>query len=362
MLLPLLLVFFSTADGTRSSCNAWLSKSLRHSCTLPEGFHRHHFYISLSTIPARLPFLQPVLRNLVRQTQAADAIFLALPVFSSRESRCYRIPHYLKADPELRPIRVLRSDIDYGPATKVIPLLQLIQSSGLPLLQNVRILVLDDDQLYPLNMVETYKRWSNERADSALTMRGHKLPAGKQHNWQHISAHSIIHSYELASLTCVDIVTAVGSYLVQPRFFTPALWEGLQPTPSSSGSSASTRAAAHNADDVWISGMLARRGVAREAIPGRLEQYTTVSLPSDYASKMTIKPWIDAALLVPAGSPTLHGGPFAANMHLLAEFAADWSCPGSMHTLPNCLLGSLKQDLPLMLGVPCMKLDGQILH
>ena len=77
---------------------------------------------------------------------------------------------------------------------------------------------------------------------------------------------------------------------------------------------------------------------------------------------MTIQPWADAALQVPAGSPSLNGGPYMANMQLLAEFAVDWSCPGSMHTLPDCLLGPLKQDIPIMPGVPCMKLDRQILH
>lgn len=193
-------------------------------------------------------------------------------------------------------------------------------------------------------------------------MRGHKLPTGKQRNWQHISAHSIIHSYELANLTCVDIITAVGSYLVQPRFFTPALWEDLEFIAPITQVSSSIQATARDADDVWISGMLARNGVPREAIPGRLEPFTTTSPPADYKSKMTIQPWFDAALPVPAGSPSLRGGPYMANMQLLEEFSDDWSCPGAMHTLPNCLLGPLKQDIPLMPGVPCTKLDGQILH
>lgn len=108
---------------------------------MPEG-DQGKFFISLSTIPARLPFLRPVLQQLVRQSQAADAVFLALPIFSNRESRCYRLPSYLKSDQELnRNIRILRSSVDHGPATKLIPLLQLIDSSGLPGLQGARILV-----------------------------------------------------------------------------------------------------------------------------------------------------------------------------------------------------------------------------
>ena len=132
-------------------------------------------------------------------------------------------------------------------------------------------------QLLLTGSVLMIARWSNKRGDSALTMRGHKLPTGKQRNWQHISAHNIIHSYELANLTCVDIITAVGSYLVQPRFFTTALWTGLESTSFNAQYSAGTRAAARHADDVWISGMLARNGVPREVIPGRLEQFTALS-------------------------------------------------------------------------------------
>ena len=192
-------------------------------------------------------------------------------------------------------------------------------------------------------------------------MRGHKLPAG-QYNWQHISVHNIIHSYELANLTCVDIITAVGTYLVRPRFFTSALWVDLLAPPPGLSSVPGARDTIRDADDVWISGMLARNGIPREAIPGRLEPWTTTSPPSDYVSKMVIRPWVDAALKVPPGSPTLGGGPWVANMQLLAEFAKDWSCPGTMHTIANCLLGPYKQDIPLMPGVPCIKLDGQLLH
>ena len=132
--------------STRFSCASWLTRSLKSAeALLPLDVvlqTRSPFLISLSTVPARLPFLQPVLQQLVRQTQQADAIFLAIPKFSRREKRCYKVPNYLKSNPELRQIRVLRSDDDYGPATKLIPLLQILKVAGLRELEDAQILVL----------------------------------------------------------------------------------------------------------------------------------------------------------------------------------------------------------------------------
>ena len=205
-------------------------------------------------------------------------------------------------------------------------------------------------------------RWATIRAGSALTMRGHKLPAGRVHNWFYIAVYNIIHSYELADLTCVDIITAVGSYLVRPRFFSESLWEGLERPPPRSNISEATWNSIRDADDVWISGQLARNGIPREAIPGRSQRWTSKSPPSEYASKMIIRPWVDADLQTAPGSPVLGGGPYVSNMLLLTEFAADWSCPGSMHTVADCLLGPHKEDVPRMTGVPCTRLSGELMH
>ena len=60
-------------------------------------------------------------------------------------------------------------------------------------------------------------------------------------DWHKIAFGNIIHTYELAELTCVDVITAVGSYMVRPRFFTPELWEALYIHESHSPSSSRLR-------------------------------------------------------------------------------------------------------------------------
>ena len=54
----------------------------------------------------------------------------------------------------------------------------------------------------------------------------------------------------------VAVITGTASYLIQPRFFDPALWDY----------SAAPRSAFY-VDDIWISGCLDRRGIKKYAVP-----------------------------------------------------------------------------------------------
>ena len=137
----------SDCHRSRSRCATWLGRTPEAPPTF-ETFDaprssRSPIFVSLSTVPARLPLIRPVLLQLIRQTQPADAVVLSVPYFSTRQDQCYRLPNFLRSDPELRRnITLLRSDEDYGPATKLIPLVKLLKASGLPGLQDALILVL----------------------------------------------------------------------------------------------------------------------------------------------------------------------------------------------------------------------------
>src|SRR5438094_2713655 len=82
---------------------------------------RHRVIASLSTVPERIGKLGPTIRSLLKQTRPPDEIVLAVPEFSIREQRPYTVPKYISRWPRLR---VLRCSRDWGPATKVIPLVQ----------------------------------------------------------------------------------------------------------------------------------------------------------------------------------------------------------------------------------------------
>ena len=179
-------------------------------------------------------------------------------------------------------------------------------------------------------------------------------------DWGKISNSNIIHTYELSELTCVDIITAVGSYMIRPRFFTPELWEALYILDTHGDASTRLRGA-RNADDVWISGILARNGVPRHVIPGRQKVWDPEQPQEAYFTGMTIHPW-EPAQSSQSETPSLSGGSYADNAQLIEAFWDKWSCFGNLVTMPKCPKNAAGRDLEFMHGVPCIKHGGGIMH
>ena len=122
-----------------------------------------------------------------------------------------------------------------------------------------------------------------------------------------------------------------------------------------------TSAGARNADDIWISGMLARNGVPRHAMPGRTEAWDPSQPQSEYFTGMTIHPW-EPAEKSQAGTPALGGGSDGDNAQLLEAFWDKWSCFGHFMTLPQCPRDASGLDMEFMHGVPCVQQGGSIMH
>jgi hypothetical protein len=199
----------------------------------------------LSTVPARINNLRPTLRSLLKQTRSPDEIVLAVPEFSIREERSYVVPEYLWHLPRLR---ILRSQTDWGPATKFIPVIQQELEAGRG---NTVIMVVDDDRVYPRDAVATYLHYSAQLSEAALCFRGAAMP--RSLDWRNAT---MIKGDELREPRSIAVVTGCGSYLIQPRFFDASLWDYSKAPP-----------AAFYMDDIWISGWLARHDVKRYAIP-----------------------------------------------------------------------------------------------
>jgi hypothetical protein len=88
--------------------------------------------ISLTSIPSRFKGLEPTLRSLLRQ--GADAVLLYIP-YSYR-----RFPDWDGTIPEVpNGVTICRTDLDLGPATKVLPATRDLRGS------DAQILFCDDD-------------------------------------------------------------------------------------------------------------------------------------------------------------------------------------------------------------------------
>jgi hypothetical protein len=99
--------------------------------------------VSLTTIPSRINKIEPTIKSIINQTLKPDYIYLNLPNFSIKEQTEYNIPEFIIN----YPITVLRCN-DYGPITKLIPTL-LMENDP-----ETIIITIDDDNLYPKNLIE----------------------------------------------------------------------------------------------------------------------------------------------------------------------------------------------------------------
>jgi hypothetical protein len=198
--------------------------------------------VSLTTIPDRIDRIRPTLLSLLDQTRRPDAIVLNLPDHAHREQRHYEIPPFLD---HLDAVERVACGEDRGPATKILPTLER------ELDPDTRIIVLDDDQVYPRNLVETLVAWSERLPDAAVGSRGFAIPAGFD-----IANRDTIYGTHVDEPRRVEIMQGSAGFLVRRRFFDERVFDYSTAPPE-----------AFFVDDVWLAGHLARAGVDRYVVP-----------------------------------------------------------------------------------------------
>jgi len=200
---------------------------------------------SLTTLPDRIGNLQPTLDCLVNQTRPPDEIVVAVPEFSIRQKRGYIIPEFIACIPK---VRIIRCEIDWGPATKFIPAIhrELAAGDG-----DTLVMVVDDDRVYPRDALETYLFYHAQLPEAALCFRGAPMPNDLR--WRRPQ---LVFGDRIREPRKVAVVTGCGSYFIQPRFFDERLWDY-----------ASAPSGAFYMDDIWISGWLDRRKIDKYVVP-----------------------------------------------------------------------------------------------
>lgn len=217
-------------------------------------FENRRVIASLSTLPGRINNLRPTIWSLLRQTRPPDEIVLVVPEFSLREQRPYQVPEYLSRLPRMRLLHCRR---DWGPATKFIPIIREELAAGRG---DTLIMVVDDDRVYPRDALATYLHYHAQMPDAAICLRGAAMP--RTFDWRDAT---MIYGGEVRKPQSVAVITGCGSYLIQSRFFDESLWDYSQAPPG-----------AFYMDDIWISGYLARRQVARYVVPASVRRLRIV--------------------------------------------------------------------------------------
>ena len=211
--------------------------------------------ISLTSIPSRLPLIERTLKSLMRQSLAPARIVLNLPRFSKREGVAYEVPAFLDG---ITAVTIRWCD-DGGPATKLLPSL----TGEAP---DQRIIVVDDDRIYPATLVADLIAASDRDGGSAFCMSGWVVPQDLTDRpttiWSNLRMlpPAPIRARRLSNPVAVDILQGLSGYLVKPSFFD---LKGI------TDYSAAPREAFF-VDDVWIS---AHCLVPRYVIPARRANY-----------------------------------------------------------------------------------------
>ncbi len=135
---------------------------------LVAAFHRNPriapVEVCVTTIPSRMDCLELAVRSLLRQTVRPRTIRIHLPEWSEREGCAYPVPDWLD-DPGV--FTLVRCP-DHGPATKLLPALELPAGT--------RILVLDDDRIFGPRLVEELAAWSERLPGAILCGSGWDAP------------------------------------------------------------------------------------------------------------------------------------------------------------------------------------------
>lgn len=213
--------------------------------------------LCLSSIPPRLPHIGPVLHSLLAQDLPAREIVLYLP----RHYR--RFPDWDGVLPAFPPgIVVRRTEVDHGPATKILPALH--DYAG----QDVNILFCDDDNLYPPHWHRRFVAARRRHPRACLCGQGHdlpdvdpasrpasRLPRATVFNAAALARHLAALPPPLPAAPPifrrsghVDVFLGRAGVMVRPDFFRPDVFD--------------LPAVVWAVDDLWLSGHLESNGVA----------------------------------------------------------------------------------------------------
>jgi len=199
---------------------------------------RSEIVVCLTTTPSRISRIEGTLKSLFYQTHRPKTIRLHVPTFSRREGRLYSVPAALQTLTALEIVRCA----DAGPATKLLPALEVFD-------REQPLLVVDDDRLYPPDLIERFTDAAALLPHAALGLSGWNVPDTLidrpttllDHLCQRAPAP--VKSTRLHQPRRVDILMGYTGYLVRPAFFEHTTVSDYSAAPP----------AAFYVDDVWIS-------------------------------------------------------------------------------------------------------------
>lgn len=230
-----------------------LTYYIEKSKNIPKVACGNKVIVTFTTIPERINHIDAMLKSILDQSVLPDKIYLCIPKISRITNTAYSIPKWFKDVPLLE---IIETEIDLGPITKVIPSWQKER-----LEPDTRIIIVDDDMLYPRELIASLVNWSDRFPDMAVGCSGVKVPFGftpSQILFNKVEYLDNLRYTPSSSkgLVSVDYLFGYAGVLLRSRFMTDSI---LDYTNAPKG--------AFFEDDLWIGGHLYREGVDRCVIP-----------------------------------------------------------------------------------------------
>ena len=211
---------------------------------------RPRIVVSLTTVPHRIALIEHTLRSVLDQTVTADVVYLHLPWRSRRfPNSTYEIPRTVLD----LPIVVNRCE-DYGPATKLIPTLDLERHP------DTLIITVDDDMVFKRTLIERLLERHFASPGYAYANAGQVIDVNDEFGPVVVRSAATWTEADYP----VDILEAFLGALYVRSFFDV---EELRASPE----------ACWSTDDIWISAHLARRGVPRVKVIQHKGEFATFS-------------------------------------------------------------------------------------
>lgn len=209
--------------------------------------------VTLTTVPKRISNIKPTLVSLLKQTVTPCEIHINV---SSDFFKTSDIPDFLI---DLDIIKIKWVPKDYGPATKFIYTLDRFKNS------DKLIIVVDDDMIYPKNLIENLVNADKQHHHKAsICINGLKVPSTLR------SKDRQSDKQIKSGIKRVAIVEGCGGYTLRPQFLDVDSLINIKHAPTRS----------HFDDDFWISGHLSRNNISKYQIPSGKRRSTVNTIES----------------------------------------------------------------------------------
>ena len=222
---------------------------------------------TLTTIPSRLFLLPLTVDTILKQTIKPDEIVISIPLKSTREpinksdatkSDPYNITdeflHYIKANN----ITILRPEKDYGPATKILGVLER-EHERYDKENEPVIITFDDDKYYEPQCIQQLIDGHLKYPDCVIARKGSVLiKTKKKQNNPYPFKEILMSGNKVSSTYDLSIIFGTGGVLYRASFFESDVFDFTK-----TDNNFQSKLFFH-VDDIYLSGYLAQKGILKK--------------------------------------------------------------------------------------------------